>query len=294
MKRILSIVMIVVLCAAFMATAAFADGAAVLSVTSATGEAGETIDLTVSVSEAEFATYGVKVQCPEGLEIVSFEQGAASKGFFSGVASTGIASAVNSEDYTANGVLFTVKLKIKDTAAAGDYTVNVLVDNFTTADRNAVGVTGSYGTVTVEADEPTHTHAYEWMYDENGHWQECQNEGCDAQKINEGDHSYSNYVANNDGVTETGTCECGRTNTRDIVGGGEVDPSPTDPGQDPTPTDPGQGGEGGEDPVVPTTPVTPSDPTVSDKTGDNVLPFLGIGIVVLAAAAVIFTRKQKA
>jgi len=47
-------------------------------------------------------------------------------------------------------------------------------------------------------------------------------------------------------------------------------------------------------PVEPSTPVAPSDPTVSDKTGDNVLPFLGIGIVVLAAAAVIFTRKQKA
>ena len=61
-----------------------------------------------------------------------------------------------------------------------------------------------------------HTYAGEWQTNDEQHWKECT---CGA--TNKTNHEYTNYTSDNNATctsnaTETGTCVCGKTHTREI------------------------------------------------------------------------------
>ena len=152
MKKVFNFLTIAVLAVALMVLPAFAAETATVSVSTETAAPGETVTLQVSISEASFATYAMYVDYDgEALELTSIDAGAASVGLFSGNANSGIVSAVNSKNYTANGVLFTLTFKVL-TTTEGSYPVSIEVDNVTAADRTALTVTTDAGAVVVECN----------------------------------------------------------------------------------------------------------------------------------------------
>ena len=71
-------------------------------------------------------------------------------------------------------------------------------------------------TVTDAGSKLDHDYVGEWQTNNEQHWKECT---CGA--TNKEDHSYTGYTSNNnatctENATETGTCVCGKTHTREI------------------------------------------------------------------------------
>lgn len=162
MKKVFSFVMIAVLALTCMVMPAFAaETATTVSVETETVAIGaETVTLDVTVSEATFATYGMKVVYDTtALELTEIKQGEATVGLFSADETSCMVGAINATDSTVSGVLFTLTFKVL-TDVKGTYPVTVEVDNVTKADLTAVEVATEAGAVVVEC-----AHEWEWVID---------------------------------------------------------------------------------------------------------------------------------
>lgn len=94
--------------------------------------------------------------------------------------------------------------------AEGVYAITVTATEVTSFGENDLTLTAGEGAVTVEAP---HVCDMQTKYDENGHWTECT---CGI-KTDVVAHTLGDYVANEDGTTETAKCTgCDYTETRDI------------------------------------------------------------------------------
>lgn len=173
MKKLFSFLIVAVLLVTCMAPAAFAAGSPAISLNIAQGEKSDTVTVSASISEATFATYGMKLNYDSSvLELQSINQGPQTQGTFVANTDNGMLTAFHVADYTANGVIFTATFKIKNNAVIGTtYPVSVAVDNVTKADRTALTVTASAGGVTIicshnwsawsQTTDPDCTHAGE-------------------------------------------------------------------------------------------------------------------------------------
>ena len=162
MKRFLALMVALILAVSCMAVTAFAvDNISAYASLSATSvKPGDTIEVIVSVSEASFAGYSMKLGYDSGaLKLVSVTKNAANNpGLFSGNAKSGVVSMVNDVDFTASGTLFTAKFEVLAGAADGSYAVTLADASFTKANQDKL--TTSVSGVSVEIKNP-HTHSYD-------------------------------------------------------------------------------------------------------------------------------------
>lgn len=183
MKKIVSILTVLVLLVGCLAVSAFAAEDAVLSVESKSAEVGETVTLKVSISEATFRAYGLKlVYDNAALELVEIKAGELSTaGMFSAPVSSGIVGFVGSAEQTAAGVLFTVSFKV---LAEGEHEVKVEIDGFTKSDNTNINVTAEAGKISVAC-----THNWEIAgrpsKEEDGCWLEYKCSKCGETKRDE-------------------------------------------------------------------------------------------------------------
>ncbi len=189
MKKIVSILTVAVLLVACLAVGAFAADDAVVTVEEAEAKTGDTVTLSVSISEATFRAYGLKlVYDAEALELTAIEAGELSKnGMFSAPVTSGIVGFVGSAEQTAAGVLFTATFKV--VGGEGKHEVTVEVDGFTKSDNTNLVVTVDGGYIEV----PAAPHVHEWVKGETVP-PTCHDKG------------YTIY-----------TCSCGETEKRDWV-----------------------------------------------------------------------------
>lgn len=185
MKKIVSILTVAVLLVACLSIGAFAADDAVVTVEEAVAEVGDTVTLKVSISEATFRAYGVKlVYDAAALELTAIEAGALSeKGLFSAPITSGIVGFVGNAEQTAAGVLFTATFKV---LAEGKHEVTVDVDGFTKSDNTNLAVTVDGGYIEV-------AHVHNWVAGE------VVAPGCETD-------GYTVY-----------TCSCGETKHDDEV-----------------------------------------------------------------------------
>ena len=149
MKRIVSVITVLVLLVGCMAVSAFAAENATVTVENATAKIGDSVTVKVSISEATFNAYGMKlVYNTEALELTKIEVGAASeKGFFDGNHATGVVAYANSVNVTTSGVLFTATFTVK---AAGQHEVKVEIDSIVKEDGSKLNVAVENGLISVE------------------------------------------------------------------------------------------------------------------------------------------------
>ena len=151
MKKIVSILTVLVLLVGCLAVSAFAAEDAVLTVESKDGKVGDTVTLNVTITEATFRAYGLKlVYDNAALELVEIKAGELSKaGMFSAPITSGIVGFVGSEEQTAAGVLFTATFKV---LAIGEHEVKAEIDGFTKSDNTNINVVAEAGKISVACD----------------------------------------------------------------------------------------------------------------------------------------------
>ena len=225
MKKFISLLVVAALLIGCMATTAFADETETVHVTvsDATAKQGDTVTLSVSVSEATYATWLMTVTYDaEALELVSFNTDNAM--IFSNT-DTGKISELGWVDTVRSGDLFTMTFQVL--ADHGDHTVGIEVGNFTMADMTKLPSTVTAGTVSV-----THDHA--WNDGEVTTAPGCETEGvktytctiCGEIKTEAVDalgHSFGEWIETTaptctEAGVETRTCaSCGETETREVA-----------------------------------------------------------------------------
>lgn len=185
MKKIVSILTVVVLLVACLSVSAFAAGEPALTVDEVKGEIGKTVTVEVSISEITFASYALEVVFDNAaLELKEITAGERSNGLsFVGNPETAKVLAFGVADTTGAGVLFSLTFEVK---AEGTHEVKAVVDSFVKADQSVVDVVVDNGHV-----EVAHTH--NWVKGE------VVAPGC----LTDG---YTVY-----------TCSCGESEKRDIV-----------------------------------------------------------------------------
>jgi hypothetical protein len=185
MKKVISILTVAVLLVACMAVSTFAAGEPKITVDELTAAVGDTVEVKVSMSEATFASYGLKVVYGEGLELKEIKKGErSSAGMFVPNKESGKVALSNLENTTGEGVLFTLVFNVK---AEGKHEVKVEVDSFNTADTAEVAVVVDNGFV-----EVAHVHNWELVEEVKA---DCLNGGYKVWK-----------------------CACGETKKTDEVG----------------------------------------------------------------------------
>lgn len=246
MKKLASILLVAVMLVACLAGTAFA------------ANAGEEVTVSFYTSgNPGFVNYGAQINYDSSaLTLVSVTAGEKSAGgSFWGEPSTGIVGFFGAmQDITGDGCLFTATFTVNEGAAAGDYAVSASLDTASTANAAvepvSFGISG--GTVSVEAPEAPHEHAFtgDYEYDENGHWQVCE---C-GEKSEVEDHDMVDGVCSVCGYEE------------EVV-------VPTEKPEDPEPTK------------------KPVDPSKSPQTGDFTA-FVVIAVLCAAAVVVIVSSKK--
>ena len=152
MKKIVSILTVAVLLVACMSVSVFAANAPVVTAEEVNAEMGKTVEVKVSISEATFASYGLKLTYDtDALTLVEIKQGERSQGMFSAKAESGKVGLVNTADTTGAGVLFTAVFEAK---APGKHEVKVEVDSFAKADTSILEVEVDNGFVNVVQPVP--------------------------------------------------------------------------------------------------------------------------------------------
>lgn len=108
----------------------------------------------------------------------------------------------------------TFTLKADVALVAGEtLSITVANDDMADASETKLSISSSASVVTVHGAGTTYGH------DETNHWHACVVEGCTEHKYDVAAHTMSDYVANEDGTTETATCtaKCGYSVTRNVV-----------------------------------------------------------------------------
>ena len=193
MKKFLALIVALVMAVSCLATA-FAAGSVSVSASNKSAKPGDIIEIAVSVSEASFAGYSLKLNYDtSALKLVSITKNAANNpGLFSSntnaaSSKVGTVSMINDADFTASGTLFTATFAVLDTAADGTYTVTLANASFAAADQSKLSVSVSNGSVEVKTP---HTHNY-------------------SKVVTEPTCTVDGYTAY--------TCSCGDSYTEDVV-----------------------------------------------------------------------------
>lgn len=164
LKKVLGLLVALVVAVSCAVVPAFAAGSISVSAERKTADPGDTVTVAVSVSEASFAGYSMKLSYDtDALTLVSIAKNAANNpGLFSanadaGSAKCGTVSLINDADSTISGTLFTATFRVADNAAPGTYSVTLSDVSFAEADRERLSVSASNGSITVNAP---HVHSY--------------------------------------------------------------------------------------------------------------------------------------
>lgn len=139
MKKLISFLIIAALFVCCMVPTVFAEENETASVyASGTVVDGKYV-LTVSVSEASFATYGVKVGYDASvLTLETITQGSVKLGLYSSNVATAMVGDVSTVDAVHGGSLFTMTFAIKEGATCGSYGIS-LSGNVSKADGTNIG-----------------------------------------------------------------------------------------------------------------------------------------------------------
>ncbi len=178
MKRIAAFLVALLLVATCTVYVSAADVTATMS--SATAERGDEVDLTITLADAPKVKYMVfELSLPEGITLLSGEwlpsPGDVQVGNLQGAWMT-------LGEMDTNGAVVSLKVKVEETAACGDNAVNFKFYVDQTAEKDA-NVTETAGVITVAHDwdeELTKT-------DAEGHYYACA--GCDEKK-DEAEHEF--------------------------------------------------------------------------------------------------------
>ena len=245
MKRFFSILLVAMLVMTSLATVAFAEGTATVSINHVEAKAGEEVTLTVTVS-GEFANYELYVQPESGLTITNIS------GIIANVETGKVAYAT---DANISSHSFKVTVKVADDAVPGTYYVGADVLFIANSDLEKQTYSVSSGSVTVVCDhawnsgektkDPTcdtageilytctkcnetkveyiaalgHDYETVWSWDEQTHWHECTRCG---HKADHEDHLLGWHVIKKPTTTETGLrqqiCEtCGYVAAEEVL-----------------------------------------------------------------------------
>ena len=153
MKKVLSMMMALLLLVGVMAFAVSANETADVVVTVETKEAtaGSTVELVVSVSATEYASYELTVKYAEGLTLKKITKGSQTIGFFTGNKNTGKIVDFTSGDTEVEGDIFKLTFDVADNAA-GRLSVDLEIKGFYKADQSEMVVEVVSGGVKVAHD----------------------------------------------------------------------------------------------------------------------------------------------
>ncbi len=195
MKKLISFLMAVVMVATFMVTPTLAAENPAISVSSETAEAGETVKLSVSITNNTVGFVSGKVTLTYDESVLKLTE--MENVMFQGFANpdTGMANHSSVTPVKGNGVLVTATFTVAEDAAPGSYAVAATVTGMRDDAGNLLSVAGTSGTVTVE--EPVHEHTW-------GKWEVTQAPTCTEKGV------------------ETRTCACGEKETREVAAKGHT------------------------------------------------------------------------
>ena len=156
MKKILSLVLVLMMAALLLSSAALADGSLAITLGSGTmDETARTVTIPIHVTGNPGVAYlSLTLQYPTDVfESASVVNGGMFDGFSSGANYTWDAQ----ENVIATGTLGTITLKVKDGAPAGSYTVTAVVQEAYNYDEEAVTAAVVPTTVTIPGTAHEHT-----------------------------------------------------------------------------------------------------------------------------------------
>ena len=174
MKKLITVMLALVLCVGMMAVAASAAGTPALAVSSATGAAGKTVDVTVSLSNnpgIAMLEFGVDYDSSrltlEGMTTTGLDGAMASTSY--------IWVTTNAADSKYEGKILTITFKVKEDAAPGAADVKLTGINCGNWAEEVISVSASAGKVTMTCD-----HVWgEWEVTEAA---TCAKEGTETRK----------------------------------------------------------------------------------------------------------------
>ena len=193
MKKLITVMLALVLCVGMMAVAASAAGTPALAVSSATGAAGKTVEVTVSLSNnpgIAMLEFGVDYDSSrltlEGMTTTGLDGAMASTSY--------IWVTTNAADSKYEGKILTITFKVKEDAAPGAADVKLTGINCGNWAEEVISVSASAGKVTLACD-----HEYgEWTVTKEATCTEagektrtCERCGeVDTKEIKKADHKY--------------------------------------------------------------------------------------------------------
>lgn len=225
MKKLITVMLALVLCVGMLSVVASAAGTPALTVSSATGAAGESVEVTVKLSNnpgIAMLEFGVDYDSSR-LEL----EGMTTSGLDGAMATTNyIWVTTNAADSTYEGKILTIKFKVKADAAPGEASVKLTGINCGNWAEEVISVSASAGKVTLACD-----HVWgEWTVTKEAN---CTEKGektrtCSAcgevetKAIDALGHTWGEWKVTKEATCKakgekTRTCEvCGETETKSI------------------------------------------------------------------------------
>lgn len=205
MKKIITFILTAVII--LLSTITVSAASTVMSAENKTAKFEEIVTVDVSITgNTGFKAYGAKVSCDDSaLELQEFIAGDKSNGYFSGNKTNGAVSFATNKTVSGDGVLFTVKFKVK-TNVGGKYPVTITLDKIGESSTDFMQVTVVNGSVTV-------VHIHNWDNWKVTKKPSCVEKGtetrtCSECKTNdERDIAKTNHTFGKWGLVKKATCE---------------------------------------------------------------------------------------
>ena len=164
MKKILSLVLVLMMMALLLSSAALADGGLSITLGSATmDEATRTVTIPINVTANPGVSYlDVTIQySADVFESINVTNGSLLDGFTSGAVTAGKKCTWDAEeDATGTGTLGTVTMKVKEGVTTGNYTVTAVVNEAYNGNEADVSVS-TITPATVSVPGAAHTHTWD-------------------------------------------------------------------------------------------------------------------------------------
>lgn len=162
MKRFLSTMLAAILVIACLAGTVLAADTATVTGSTYNTVAGGTANVTFSISEADFASYSMKIGYDKDVLTLSGISKASHENTYSGMfdysVETGKIAYAHSKDETVSGALFTASFTVSADAKPGKYPVTITISHVSEASLTGLTVSSVEGYVVI--DEPACDHNY--------------------------------------------------------------------------------------------------------------------------------------
>lgn len=192
MKRFLSTMLAAILVIACLAVTVFAADTATVSGSTDYTEAGGTASVTFSISEADFASYSMKLSYDSSVLTLNSITKNGGSGMMDYSTETNKIAYAYSKDETISGALFTANFTVSADAKPGSYPVSVTVSHVSEAGLDGLTIYTEAGAVVIEEPVVECEHTYEVIDSKDP---TCTEDGYVTYKCTKCGHTYTDVVA---------------------------------------------------------------------------------------------------